>query len=90
MQRTKKSFEYPETYSLWGGHMPFPPRECTNYDHSFVDKRSGMRWLDNSFCSKELCGSMCQRRKDYMANDYYEYRKEIARLFGRKAVQEQE
>lgn len=90
MKRTKPIGSlYPETYSPWGGHMPFPPRDCKNHQYSFIDEDSGIRWLQNSFCSKEKCRSgPCERRKAYQARGYEEYWKEMRRLANARLILE--
>lgn len=79
MIRTKISSRYPEYYQHWGGHLPFPPCDCECFDQSFVDRESGIRWIDLCFCATR-CHSICQRRKEYSANDNREWKTEFIRL----------
>ena len=76
MKRTKSP--YPYFYRQWGGCMPFPPANCRCLDKSFVDRDSGMRWIDLGICSDpRACHSVCQRRKQYNAQEFLQ---EAARL----------
>lgn len=83
----EESQDYPEEYHPWGGYLPFPPAECVNQARSFVDPTSGIRWLQNSFCSKEKCSSgPCPRRRAYQARGYEEYWKEMRRLTNARRI----
>lgn len=83
MKRTKDADRspYPEMYQPWGGHIPFPPRDCPCRERSFVDKSSGMRWIHNYFCRSNKCKrSPCPRYKQYKAGGNAEWRNESQRL----------
>jgi hypothetical protein len=73
---------YPEFYQPYGGHMPFPPADCEQLVRSFVAEASGIRWIDNNFCSEAYCprARRCERRIAYRKDDHAEWHKEAARL----------
>lgn len=81
MQRTKfpPVSTYPNYYQPFGGHMAFPPAGCVCFDRSFVDEKSGIRWLDNSFCAAHYCKKApCARARVYKSSN--EWQLECARL----------
>lgn len=60
---------YPKYYHHWGGHLPFPPKDCPCSKYSFI--REGIRWLDIAFCSMNKCGQApCKRRKSYTKDEW--------------------
>lgn len=79
MIRTKRADKYPKYYQHWGGHLPFPPADCENFDRSFIDQESGIRWIDICFCTT-MCRKICHRRKEYSANNNQEWKDELFRL----------
>lgn len=78
MMRTKSP--YPHFYPNWGGHLPFPQEDCPHFDRSFVDEKSGMRWLDIGFCNGKDAkkqGCPCARLRAYKKDECMQ---EIERL----------
>lgn len=68
MRRTRSP--YPNYYQHWGGHLPFPPDDCPCLSFSFVDRESGIRWLDLGICASNKCHrAPCRRRRSYTTDE---------------------
>lgn len=85
MVRTKKTgsveVKYPELYQPYGGHMPFPSESCPLQNRIFVGCGAGVTWINNYFCSNNLCKcAPCERRRTYKANNTREWYNEAERL----------
>lgn len=75
---------YPESYHHWGGHLPFPPKDCPCSEYIFM--QDGIRWLDISFCTMNKCGQApCKRRKAYTQDEWkneYNRREQMRQKIG--------
>lgn len=56
-----------------GGHLPFPPKNCTKKE--FITKCFGIKWIDLSICHNCNTINECSTRKEHL-NKLKEQRKE--------------
>lgn len=47
----------------WGGHIPYPPKDCEKKELMF--EHCGVTWIDCSICHTCSVISKCKRRKEW-------------------------